>query len=1259
MRVKKIKKIGIIVLSFLFKPATTFTVIFFLLVHLLGSLEMYFNQGDFISLINEVSIKIDLSSSVTSILIKLFQIKFGTELLLVIIEAVLLIVFISMAFYEISKSSRLKKDSKNIDEIKELSAESNVGINEANKQIAEIKQLLTEDSKSKIDVVKLETNLIEISKYCINLSRSGKPNKALEILEQNKGLLEIINNNSIARLEFDIAEARALRESSRIDEAIDKNEQIASSYKTEIRPYLYLADIYLQVSDFEKYNEYIAGAEKIDSKHPTLRNLDFVKRIKSGENNLVLDDDDIWGDTNSLERAHCYYIHSVASNVNGDNKKRDEFLDLAIKINPESLSYQSQKIDFAIYDLNIRKKNGENIFSSNNITQIKQDIEKLEFIIKDDDAQGRILEVERLNLELSFLQHPHNEYHIIKKTVERITELLIQTRFDDFNDMVMVSLLDGATPFITKDMLNKLVGYVSTSNKKPSELLIFLFASSAIACYENIDEAILLLSEYSDKDTTELLASIKSKNEKDVLTVIDRFDENKKLKIILSINDIPLRLKLIEGSIKTFNPGNKDILLKLKASILMESQDFDSVIELMKNIDLKNADAIISEMAFNAARELGMHLHIERDALKRLLELNTYPERKYEFITNLAFSQYYLKEFPEALKNAKDSLENRASLSVKGIQSLLFLSLDILIAEGKIDEAESLLIRYNDIKKDYRISMKMSEILLAKKKYDEAVKAVVVATQEVENISSEQLLASSSQLIMIENASGIERIESEKVVVNTFVKLSGLDEWFYIGNKDKSMGAINFESDKDQRYKILINKNKEDKIKWPGDDGRIDKIERRIDDIRCAEDYIGIRGAQEMQRMAQAGSPFIKMIEVGTTPESIESSLLNFFEKENDIFKQFIENKLPFSFYASLIGSIGNSFSKIRMNMAGFVNTVLNFDDWLRQNKLAEEALNGKKVYIDGTSIFMLVESGCYKKILSKLPNFGIPSSAIEEYRTLIGKFSSIPKDGSLQIGIEKNKIRAVQYDEVNANKIKDNIKEFCDYAQEKANLVFGIDKQERSSNLIEEKILPSLSDAVIKSQQDVGSIVMTEDPLYLELNSKFTKKLKPDSFSLLSFAETLFKNEDISLDDYLNIFYWLTVYRLKFFPTNATLIVDSVVRNIGNLVAVYPDSIDKLNLSLIWSDEYGAEIKSVINVGSDVLVSLIQNISISEQYLKLIYQKIYVPILNGRDKNYWGQLLLKIVAIKINKLIPGFGPEIEQRFILLQQEINEFLKKA
>ena len=623
----------------------------------------------------------------------------------------------------------------------------------------------------------------------------------------------------------------------------------------------------------------------------------------------------------------------------------------------------------------------------------------------------------------------------------------------------------------------------------------------------------------------------------------------------------------------------------------------------------------------------------------------------------MVIAQYNLGEFPDALSNGKKVLENKDKISPSGQSYILFICLDILLSDGNGNDAFNLSKQYSDVKKDFRLYIKESEIYLAKKLKKESIEAAVNAIKSVEKIDDQCLGAVSYQLMIIQNIFDFE-FERPKIISDgVFVKLEKIEDWFFMG-EGSPLNAVQLNNKNDRRYKALINVKLGDKIEWAGDDGRMVKIKRKVEDIRIIEDYIGFQGFKLMEKMGKAGSPYMKMIEVGTTPESIKESMLKFMGKENECYKMYVNNKLPFSFYISLVGNIGEAFSKIRFNKKGFVNINFSQEDINSQKEKAIMAIQGRKVFIDGTSLFMLLESGSYKKVLSNLPDYYVPFSAMLEYKRLIEKFSNVPKRGSMQIGMRGSDVHFSQYDQESSEKIKEVLCGFNDYINKNAK-IFGVADSERNENEIEKRILPSVSDACIKAQQKDGDvIVMTEDFSYLTYNSRLTGKNQPIYFSLWVIIRVLLDSNKITWDEYLETFHWLTVYRERFLPTSAEEIIKCMFVGTENNLIINPKNIDKLNLNLIWSEEYGTNINSVINVASDVVLYLLKNFSVTDNQLEIIFPKLYIPILNKRNKIEWGNKFLSICRYKINHSALIHQVNIDIRYKILENRVYGYITK-
>lgn len=1089
---------------------------------------------------------------------------------------------------------------------------------------------------------------------CKKLSKRGKPNRALENLKQLEGFHHLIKNNNNVLLEFKVTRAKAYQEAELIDEAIALNEEIINDFPNDIRAFLYLSEIYLGVSDFKKSDKYFQQALKVNKNHPSLRAIELLRKLKL-EEGIKLDDDDIWGEEDSWERSFCYYLHSVIKEQEGKTSERDDFILQAMKIEPKHLLYKTSHLEFKINDVEKEKRADDVNNLNERVREFFNDVEKLEYECRNDDAPKRKIRVQLVKMRVSFLDPTSVEERNARENYNEILKLIFKSYFDDHTDYILTMLLGSAHPLSSKKVVQNIMEYLNRFKKQPSDDLVFLLVMDGLRFFDDYKVMKDFCKEHNGLKYIQLIEA-KDKNNHDAIIqeLKDNYSERRILKYIINEKDDEFKIKLIDIFINHTKDEIRDVLENLKLAIFYDRKDFHTAIKLIKSTDLSKANPILLRMAFDIAHNLNFY-ETERDVLIRLLKLNAYPNENYVFKANLAVAHYNLKEYGESSKNGIEVLENQQSVSLEARQYILLICLHILDMDGKFPDALKLLEKYSSIQKDFRLHIMSAEVFLYNKKYKDALDSIVQGVKSVDNLKDEHFGIAHYQLIMLENASGVLPEKLNEVKNNTFVRLDGIDDWFYVG-KDNPLDAIPIMDTNDYRYKILFGKKINDKIEWPGDSGRINKIKRRIVEIRCVEDYIGYRGFKTMEKDARAGSPYIRMIEVGTDPETMRESLMNFMSGEDKNFELYKTNQVPFSFFITLMGGVGNAFSKIRFSEEGFVNINFNNEDLIQQFKTVDEALAGSSVYVDGTSLFVLFESGIYKKVLGNLPNYFVPSSALDEYRTLIQKFTAIPKKGSMQIGKRGNDFHGILFNEEQAESIKKHIVEFCDYIQADTKRVFGVSPNEKNQDFIEQNILPSVSDACIKAQREEGSLLMTEDSSYALYNEQLTKKVKPKHFSVWSILRILYEKGEIKWSDYLETFYWLTVYREKFLSTNAQDIVKSIFGDSKEIRTITPQNIDKLNLSLVWSEEYGTNINSILKVVTDVLVYLIRDNTVTEDQLEIIFQKIFVPVLESRDMNYWKKKILSIVNLKLKSFSIITTINIEKRIDILEKLINRYI---
>lgn len=1117
--------------------------------------------------------------------------------------------------------------------------------NEHNKEILRLlKKHLIPDNKV------LET----FNRIIINgkeLLKSEKPKRVLDDFAQLEDFLSLIEYNDDIFLEFNLIQARAYLDAELIDESIEKNKAIISSFNDDVRPYLNLVRIYFRIGDFQMYKKYYGLAKEIEDQNPVLKSFNVLYQLRLGQD-VNLDPQDMWGELGSQERDSCYFIHSIVADINKNYKLRDQFMQKAIASG--NLLYKAKHIKHEADDI-IRKSQEGNYEVHKEALKLLEELEELKFACKDDESVRRKLSIYFAELCVLIADHLNVQQRVAKENYDNLLNNIFKSYFDSEVDVILTYMLGSAHPLSSKDSISNIMRYIDDNKNTPSKDLVFLVIMDALKFLEDLSFVESFCNKYK-QDLMPLVIAFRRDDRELIKKELHKFSDKNKLKFILNIEDDSWRSELIDEFMDDLSSEeDKDVFYNLKIGILYGQKKYKEALEVIKSLATDSIDPVKCRFGYEMAKSLGFYSQ-EKDFLIRLVDLNAYPDSEYLFKADLAVVHYYLYEHKEALRVGMELLDNlevfKKAVSIEGQQFVLYICLEVLDIYRKYQEAISLLGKTESIPKNFQLYMKYSEIFLKKEDIEKATEFLIKGVYSIDQINEQYISMANYQLLMIENVSGEFTKQGEIVVEDSFVRLDGVEQWFYLGNGN-SLDAYHINDNFDQRFKILMGKKINDDVSWPGDDGMINPIKRKIKNICDIKGYIGFRGAEIMTKMAKAGNPYMKMIEVGKTGEQAIESLKKFMNRDDKYLDEYKNNKIPLSFYINFLGSVGNALSQIRFSKTGFIHINYNDGDILEQKKTAYDIINGSPVYIDGTSLFILFDILFYKKVLSNIPNFYVPASVVNEYKKLIEKFSSIPKKGSFQISKEGANLRGSVYTKIKAEEIKGHVLEFIEYIDAHGH-VKGVSNEEKHKDNIEQKLLPSVVDACILSQKD-GYNLMTEDISYAVYNSKITGKQKPNHCSVWALVRVLYEKEFLCFDEYLEIFYWLTIYRERFLPTESIDINHCLFGEQKDQSVISVDKLDKFNLKFIWSEEYGSNPESVINVASDILARVISDFSISESQLIKIFPKIFVPALASRDQKFWSEKLIAHCEQKLQ--LAGFNVGTKERVELLHKSISKYTK--
>ena len=248
-----------------------------------------------------------------------------------------------------------------------------------------------------------------------------------------------------------------------------------------------------------------------------------------------------------------------------------------------------------------------------------------------------------------------------------------------------------------------------------------------------------------------------------------------------------------------------------------------------------------------------------------------------------------------------------------------------------------------------------------------------------------------------------------------------------------------------------------------------------------------------------------------------------------------------------------------------------------------------------------------------------------------------------------------MQYNETHKptmNLIRKNIQNAIKIIEENQKNIIYVPDPSVSESFSEKNMPAELRDACILAQQTKAT-VLTDDFLYLQVNSLETKKDTPKHFSSISIVKILFENGDFSLEEYLNYFHYLTSYRFHFLHE----LEKAVLINDGDSITIKPENIKPFNLRLILSKEYGVDPQAALMVIINFLLRIIRNDSISIEDAVRIFEEINSQFLSENPffSNTAIQICEKIIKNYPRPLgVPSISKIEQAKLTAIDKKIKE-----
>lgn len=1116
----------------------------------------------------------------------------------------------------------------------------------SSKDLEEIFLTLTSEQLSNLEFDIDSRNALRIARdYLggleIELDR-GNAGFVLKVLDSIRNIMVGQNDEGLV-LDFEIIESKALQKFEKVKDAREKYESIFKRYPKDPRAPLYLAEIYLNNEGFEKNDELLKQAVQINPNYWLLQLEQLIREYRLGNNIDVSKIDEQTFPEAPKIKSDYYRIYSLFMDRFGDQTRAESFIERAVQLNPEKFS--GYEIRLSLLQERLQKNNaseirsgGDNLLSE--IEKVRRKFSEWGGLSARNDA---VLNLKKLHIFL--LQEDYFEF---EKTAGIIFELVLQCYFDQGIDKILIELLHYIG--LPQDDFSKLLNYLQDTEKPISDELAKGMVSQFIYRNTLSVEGKAFFQKTRKKDFVRFITDLEIKDYDRVLPFILR-DVHYAVGFAVVAKSFPeLRKKIIEAL------PNDETIQKEKLSLLLnfEQGDIEEAFSILKNLDLSQLNYVECKTTLELAEKkkawefviilLQKLLHYEKDekvALRMKVKL---------FTANLN-----LERFPEVISIGEAILDNALEMNLLNDwnrEILLGQTTFAYLRRGKYPEAKKLIEKHSSFLKTFEAKISVAVVYLRNNDPEKALNFVVEAVKILKRPSPEEY----GNLFLISCQLGMPLTSQDEIQFGSFVKLKEEEKWFFIGDEDE-LDAIKVP----EENRVGFLKKKLSEIIILGSKYSSEKKEREIEIILPIDKYILWQSAHNAQRLSKEGLwDKMEAIEVPTTDIGIDTRyLIARLEDQNkkgqEFFEIYCKKNVPLALLALNEGGLTNAIGRIVNERRGFINFSTGAQEEIEeQKKVAEQIISEHQFYIDGTSAFILSETGLLKKIYKFIPNIKVPQSVISLLLDIADKFRYTPGQvGHLRYSMGKIEILPADFSK--RDLIQSNFYECIKILESESRNLEVISTANKSNAFFEEKTPPGLSDACILAQRDKVPI-LTEDFLYLQINELETGKKAPKYCSSFAVVRVLYEQGKLGFDEYLDFFAHLSSYRFRFLPITVEDLEKAVLGD-GLIKQIRVEELRKLNFPLTLSEEYGVPAHVSSRVVGHFLIRLLVDDSILPSVIERIFTEVLTTFPTTQDKKVFGTMLLTACVQLINKGRQGFflGKMIQEKVDSLFQSLQAY----
>jgi tetratricopeptide (TPR) repeat protein len=1051
----------------------------------------------------------------------------------------------------------------------------------------------------------------------------GNGRFVFESLQNCKDIIDRQNDENLL-VDWEILECRALQQLERIADAKRKYENICTRYPRDSRPFLYLAEICLNDEEYDRNDELLREAEKIDKSDSLLKIEKLLRDQRLGNTIDTANIDEQNFPTDPRMKASFYRFYAFNLQLEKDFTRAESFIERAINLNPDRLANYIAKLGLLEFPL------------SNDIDQVKIDSEKL--LLEIDAILGIVSQWGQLsprnqvifNLKKLMAFYVQENISETERLAKESFDLVMRCHFDVPIDHYLALLLMNVQ--LPQDEFDRLIVYLRRAEKGISDDLAKALIFQFILRKTLFSEGRLLFEDKAKEDIRSFVDYLENKNYDGVWNFM-KDDLRFAIAMANAAKDFPdLRRKIIEKLPDDGNIQKEKLILLLN----FDESNFDEAFAILKGLDLSQLRYFECAVFLEIARKKEAWEFVIV-VLEKLLQYEQDKHIALQLKLELFDANLKIERLPEAIEIGERILSNRKELSLLNEQNregLLANTVLSIMTRGDYPRAMTLVEMYPDIPKtvEFKVGVE-AEVYLKNREASKAIESVVAGMKILRTPTPEQYAKLLFVLIQIDNMLNFPLTSAQTFEAESFVKFRDQERWYFVGDRDE-LDAIKIPST-DERYAKFSDRKPGDKVIFDFEYRK--NIEHFIESILPIDKYIFSQAVRHFNQMAADGNlRAVEMIEVPKIGDTIDTkNIIARLEDERkgrgEFFDLYCRENVPLAFLAISEGGLTRAIGLIQNEGRGFIRFSSGETAEIeRQKDVARRIIAGNPFYLDGTSALILSETGLLGDIYAHLPNLKVPQSVIAMLLKCKEQFRYVPGQAG-RLNYVKGQLLFSEISPDQGEALQKKFANSIGLLESKPENIGIISAASKRDCLSEQKVPAELCDACVLAQKDEVP-VLTEDYLYLQMDQIETGKKAPEYCSAFALIRVLYEQKKITFEKYLEFFAYLSGYRFRFLPITSNDIEKAIFGD-GIITMVRPGKIGWFNFPLTLSEEYGVPFASSFGVIALFLIRVITDDTILPDIVGSIFLEILSVFPTDKDKRFLAQLFVKVCVQEMNKM--------------------------